>query len=207
MADYLGQNVDVILGQEFLTWLWFISEIKGGQFATVDQKDSFIVYVERSIAVQGGEGETLETTTVTGATSDLMEARLGVSTGKKVTKALIRIEHNTEAWQFALKAEDFSISSLKTPKVEKDQEDEEIDGAFLEKIYLIETCLKYLDQLYAQFLINRLNADSWAISCEMIKMWLDAVNTPDILQEVTAKIQHMLAAQEKIKQAVQDESA
>ena len=26
--QYLGQGIDILLGQEFLTWLWFISETK-----------------------------------------------------------------------------------------------------------------------------------------------------------------------------------
>ena len=34
MADaaYIGENTDLILGREFLTWLWFRSETSNGLF-------------------------------------------------------------------------------------------------------------------------------------------------------------------------------
>ena len=172
MADYLGQTTDIILGQEFLTWLWFRSEVTHGSFTTKDDRP-YTLYVEQRVSVQGGEGETLETATVSGSTSELREARLGLSMGKKVTRALIRIEQDTEAWQLTLKAEDFSLGSLKTPKVEKaDAEEDDVDGPFLEKIYLIESCLALLDDAYRTFLETRLSSE-WNETVQRMRQWLN----------------------------------
>ncbi|WBF68567.1 hypothetical protein LN040_05550 [Desulfovibrio subterraneus] len=174
MADtpYLGQTIDVVLGQEYLTWLWFRSETRSGQFQTPDG-DPYFLYVEQRVSVQGGEGETLETATVSGNLSELREARLGLSTGKKVNRALIRIEHDPEAWQLSLKAEDFALGGLKTPKVEKaDSEDDDPDAAFLEKMFLIEKCLTYLDASYNDFLNVRL-APEWDDEVRQIGRWLE----------------------------------
>ena len=66
---------------------------------------------------------------------------------KKVTRALIRLEKEELAFQFTLKAEDFTLGSLKTPKVEKPEEDDDPDAMLLEKIYLMEVCLGLLDSL------------------------------------------------------------
>lgn len=172
MADYLGQTTDVVLGQEFLTWLWFRSEVTHGMFTSKDDRP-YTLYVEQRVSVQGGEGETLETATVSGSTSELREARLGLSMGKKVNRALIRIEQDAEAWQLTLKAEDFSLGSLKTPKVEKaDAEEDDVDGPFLEKIYLIESCLALLDDAYRSFLETRLSSE-WNETVQRMRQWLN----------------------------------
>lgn len=169
-TPYLGQTTDVVLGQEFLTWLWFKSETQGGNFATRDG-EAYCMYVEQRVSVQGGEGETKETATVAGNMSELREARMGLATGKKVNRALVRIERDPENWMVSLKAEDFVLGSLKTPKVEKPEEDDDPDAAFLEKMYLIETCLKFIDEAYAAFLQMRLSPD-WKEEVENIRQWL-----------------------------------
>ena len=48
-----GQTTDTVLGQEFLTWLWFRSENHPLGFQ--DKNGSFTVAMEQRIVVQGGE--------------------------------------------------------------------------------------------------------------------------------------------------------
>jgi hypothetical protein len=82
---------------------------------------------------------------------------LGLRTGKKVTRALVRFEREELAWQTTIKAEDFSFGSFKTPKVEMEKDDDP-DAGFLEKMYLMELCLGLLDACYKLFLDVRLSA-------------------------------------------------
>ncbi len=175
MSDtpYLGQTTDVILGQEFLTWLWYRSETAPGSFRMPDGSP-FGVHMEQRISVQGGEGESLETATVSGSMSPLREARMGLTTGKKVTRALLRFEREADSWQVSLRAEDFSLNSLKTPTVEKDGEggDDDPDARLLEKIYLIETCLGFLDEVYRQFMEVRLSK-GWAEEVRDLRGWME----------------------------------
>lgn len=75
-------STDNILGQEFLTWLWYQSDVAPGAF--VDKEGQpFSVSMEQRIVVQGGEGDAKETATVAGTLSPLREARFGLGTGKK----------------------------------------------------------------------------------------------------------------------------
>ncbi len=172
MDEYLGQMKDVVLGQDFLTWLWHMSEKGNGGFKDQKGRD-FELFLEQRIQVQGGEGESLETATVSGAMSELREARLGLAVGKKVNRALARIQRDAENWQVSLKAEDFSLNSLKTPKIEvNQQEGDDPDAVFLEKVYLIEQCLEILDGLYARFLEKRLGS-GWAEEVKDIRVWLE----------------------------------
>lgn len=153
---YLGQTTDMVLGQEFLTWLWFRSETQPMGFKDKNGTP-FSLNLEQRIVVQGGEGDNLETASVSGSLSQLREVRLGLRTGKKVTRVLVRFEREELAWQTTIKAEDFSFGSFKTPKVEMEKDDDP-DAGFLEKMYLMELCLGLLDACYKLFLDVRLSA-------------------------------------------------
>ncbi|WP_461210664.1 hypothetical protein [Desulfocurvus sp. DL9XJH121] len=169
--EYLGQASDVMLGQDFLTWLWYKSEALGGTFSTPDN-EAFALYMEQRISVTGGEGDAKETTSVSGLMSELKEAKAGLTLGKKVSKALIRIEVDADSWQTTVKAEDFSLNSLKTPKVEfKQEEGDDPDAPFLEKMYLVERCLEFLDAAYFQFLTLRFS-EGWGEERALVADWL-----------------------------------
>ncbi len=170
MSDaYLGQNTDMILGQEFLTWLWFRSETRPASFNDKEGKP-FSVVMERRVVVQGGEGDALETAAVSGSLSQLREARLGLRTGKKVTRALIRLEQESLSWQMSLKAEDFAVGSLRTPNIEQEN-DTDPDAAFLEKIYLVELCLQLFDACFKLFLSLRLSSE-WEEEAHAVGVWM-----------------------------------
>jgi hypothetical protein len=171
MTEHLGQTVDFILGQEFLTWLWHKSETQDGLFTDKGGRE-FALFMEQRIVVQGGEGESLEIATVAGPMSELREARLGLATGKKVTRALIRIERDADTWQFTLKAEDFSLNSLRTPYQEKVGPDDDPDALLLEKLFLVESCLELIDSLYANFMYLRLTPASWEEETSRIRAWI-----------------------------------
>lgn len=165
----LYETPDEILGQEFLTWLWFKSDVASDAFKTSDGTP-FVVTMEQHIVVQGGQGDTKETASVSGVLSPLREARFGLGTGKKVTRALLHLEKEDMAFQVALKAEDFSLSGLKTPKLDKSDSDDDPDALFLEKIYLMEACIDLLDTLYATFLQVRLQ-ETWSEEVLAIQKW------------------------------------
>ena len=158
-----------MLGQEFLTWLWYRCEEQPGAFRDA-KGQAFQVTMEQRMAVQGGEGGALETATVAGALSQLREARLGLRTGKKVTRAQVHIEADGLDWQFNLKAEDLSLSGFRAPSIDQDHNGDP-DAFFLEKTYLMETGLEKLDAAYAQFLTLRLSS-AWAQETQAIARWM-----------------------------------
>ncbi len=166
-----GGSTDGMLGQEFLTWLWYQSDTAPGAF-TDSEGSPFAVSMEQRIVVQGGEGESIETATVSGVLSSLREAKLGLLTGKKVVQALARIEKDGMAWQSLIKAEDFSIGSLRSPSVERDPDSDDMDALFLEKAYLVDLYLDMLDDLYRQFLHVRLAPAQWSEEEVAVGKWI-----------------------------------
>jgi len=167
-TPYLGQGTDAMLGQEFLTWLWYRCEEQPDGFHDA-KGQAFRMAMEQRVVVQGGEGDALETATVAGAHSQLREARLGLRMGKKVTRAQVHIEADGLAWQVNLKAEDLSLSGFRTPPIDKNGDDP--DAVFLEKMYLLENGLDKLDAAYAQFLTLRLSA-SWPQEVQAVARWM-----------------------------------
>lgn len=166
-----AQTVSLMLGQEFLTWLWFASETSGGLFRTKDG-EAFTVTVEQKVSVQGGEGEARETAVCSGPMAELREARLGLRTGKKVNKVKVRIERDEVAWQVLLEAAAFTLQGLKTPKVEmKLEEGEDPDARILEKIYLLEKCMEFVDTVFTRFVELRFGP-RWAEETGRVRAWM-----------------------------------
>ena len=171
MSDFLSERESAILGQEFLTWLWYLSEAEP-MFKDPEGRHTE-VHMAARVSVTGGSGEARSTAVVSGETSRLEEARLGLSTGKKVDKAQIKFVSDGEEWTLTLRAEDFAISGPKTPKVETSRDQgEDPDAAWLEKIYLLERALTCLDALYIRVLNARLRPGAWDAESAKVRDWL-----------------------------------
>lgn len=161
---------DLILGEEFLTWLWYKSDIDSSFFKD-HGGETFQVYVEKKVVVQGGNGDTKETASVSGSLSPLREARFGLGTGKKVSRAFLRLEKNDLCWQFSISANDFSFQSLRIPKIGEKEQDEDPDALILEKVYLVEECLHLFDSIYETFVSMRFS-DDWQSEIEAVRSWM-----------------------------------
>nr|WP_028575461.1 hypothetical protein [Desulfonatronovibrio hydrogenovorans] len=167
----LANEKRVILGRDFLTWLWFKSEQQNGMFKSRSGED-FSLYLEQKVVVEGGEGESLEKAVCTGMMSELREAKLGLRTGKKVAQAKIRLEQDANEWIMQVDASDFIFSGLKTPKVDtKVEEGDDPDSILLEKMFLVEKALGFLDDIYTGFVDLRLSIH-WQGEVESFKKWL-----------------------------------
>ncbi len=176
MADvpYLGDNIDILLGQEFLTWHWYRSEYADGLFRAKNDEYSFHVRIEQRLVVRGGEGEHQETASVSGSFSPLREARLGLSTGKKVVRALVNFYKDEMVWQVALKAEDFCLNSFKTPAIAKENmNDADEDATFYIKMQFITEGLALIDEIYRQFLEIRLSENAWNEEVHAVNDWIN----------------------------------
>lgn len=168
--SFTDETVDEFLGQEFLTWLWFYSDTSTVAFTDADGSP-FSLSMEQRIVVQGGNGDNQETTSVTGSFSPLREAKLGILTGKKVVRALVVLQKEDFSWKLSLRSDDLSLYSLKTPQVDRHDEDDEPDALLLEKIYLMETAVSMLDIVFEKFLRLRLS-NQWDDVVLSIGKWI-----------------------------------
>ena len=160
-----------LLGREFLTWLWFKSEERNGMILIPGFGDIEIAFVRR-IALESGEGEYAESVVCQGQHADLREGKEAVRQGKKIKEARISLGRDSAKWEFSFKADTFQFQSLKLPVPTDADLDEQEDksGRTLERIYLIETAVKTMDDLFAHFLESRLS-ENWPAEIAKMEKW------------------------------------
>lgn len=168
----LVERENTLLGQDFLTWLWYKTDNDNPLFQLADKR-TFAVQMEQKVSVQGGEGETKATATVSSPGGELNEAKTGLMTGKKVSKAQLLFTMDQDDWLVTVNSTDFGLSGLKTPKIAtKDDDGDDPDAKFLEKMFLVERCLEMLDIVFTHFLKLRMSKE-WAEEAASVKLWIN----------------------------------
>ncbi|MFN2355767.1 MAG: hypothetical protein ABR512_14755 [Desulfopila sp.] len=163
------------LGQEFLTWLWWKSEERGGSIKLSGSGDITVVF-EKHMLLESGEGESTEKIVCTGLQAELQEARTGLRMGKKLEQARIVLGHNDYEFSFTLAAALMEFRNVRLPKTETTENDksdspEEVEGMILERIYLFEELIKLVNALFKMFLDVRLSA-TWRDELQKIRGWV-----------------------------------
>ncbi|NOR25222.1 MAG: hypothetical protein GQ542_12715 [Desulforhopalus sp.] len=163
------------LGQEFLTWLWWKSEERGGSVDLPGEGDITVVF-EKHMLLESGEGESMEKIVCTGLQAELQEARTGLRMGKKLEQARIIIGHRDYEYSFTLAAALMEFRNVKLPKTETTENDksdspEEVEGMILERVYLFEELIKLVNGLFSMFLNVRLS-EGWHDELQKIRAWV-----------------------------------
>lgn len=161
------------LGQEFLTWLWFKSDMAGGAVTTTMGDIGFVF--EKHMLLEMGEGESHEKVICQGLQAELKEARTGLRMGKKLEQARIHMIQGEYEWHMTIKASMLEFRSMKTPKTmagsEEGDDDSAIEGRLLDKIGLLETAYRTMDELLLKFIKLRLSND-WPAELGHIQKWV-----------------------------------
>ena len=165
------------LGQEFLTWLWWKSEERGGSVELPEYGDISVVF-EKHMLLEYGEGEYSEKLVCTGLQAELKEARTGLLVGKKLEQARVQIIKDSYEWSFTLGAGLFEFRNVRLPKTAATEQgqgntDEEVEGLILERVYLFEELVRIINDLFRVFLKLRLS-DSWAPEIKRVREWVNS---------------------------------
>ncbi len=172
--------VDIIaekyfFGQEFLTWLWYKSEERGGSIDLPGIGDLTVVF-EKHIMLESGDGDSFEKVICQGLQAELKEARTGLRMGKKLEQARILLARGEYEWNLTIKASRFEFKSVKSPKTmaasEESDDPDAVEGRIIEKISLYEEVLHLIDELFRLYLNIRLS-DSWEAELEKIRNWIN----------------------------------
>jgi hypothetical protein len=145
------------LGREFLAWLWFRSETGQGVF-DLGEVGKVEVWFDRRMTLQTEHDMGIETVTCTGSHPNMRDARFALSEKKEITQALIKLNMGDNQWAFVMDSTWMNFRSLKTPRVIQDK-DEDPEGIFYEKMYLIEEAVNAMDAIFATFVKLRVSTD------------------------------------------------
>lgn len=161
-----------VLGRDFLTWLFAMSDMGDDTFNTQDDIE-FVARVEQKVSLTGGQGENVKRAAYSQATDpEFSEAKLSIANGKYVDRAMVSITVQDADFTVMLKADDFTLNGLRTPKIEtRLEEGDDPDAPLYEKIALVELVCKCLDSLYSHFLGLRLNSARWVEQVRRVRAW------------------------------------
>lgn len=159
------------LGEEFLTWLWFVIEKKQNIIKNFD-KDFVALEVGNRVVFENRRKESAERVTIKGDGASLEEGILALKKGALVTELNLVYKSAELMWQFTLKGESLNISGLSIPSTGSAESDENIEGFVLERIFLYDKVLQLLEHLFAHFVKLRVG-NSWQDKeISLIKNWI-----------------------------------
>ena len=162
------------VGQEFLTWLWYKSEERGGAVCLPGAGDIQVVF-EKHMLLEFGEGEAQEKLICRGLQTELKEARTGLLMGKKLEQARIRLARGDYEWYFTLTATLFEFRGVKVPKTVESEDEGDgqaaVEGRMLERIGMLEEISRSVDELFRMFLTVRTGPD-WEDELRRVRTWL-----------------------------------
>lgn len=162
------------LGQEFLAWLWYKSEERGGSVELPGRGDVLVVF-EKHMLLEFGEGDTSEKVICRGLQTELREARAGLALGKKPEQARIMFGFNDREYHVTLTAAVFEFRNVKLPKTvaasDEGDDPDAVEGRILERIALIEELTGLVTDFFRMFLDVRAT-ESWADELVNMRKWI-----------------------------------
>ena len=157
------------IGLEFLTWLWFKSEERGGVISVPGLGDIEMHFFRR-VDLAAGEGEFAESVCCQGWHADLKEAKEALRQGKKVAEARIGLFRDRDAFEFTACANRYQYKTMKLPPVDVEDEADQA-GADLERMFLIGKAAETMGFLYGHF-ITLLGSAEWPDERVKMIQWL-----------------------------------
>ena len=159
------------LGEEFLTWLWYVIEKNQALLRNFD-KDMVALEVGNRIVFENRRKESAERITIKGEGAGLEEGTLALKNGALVTELNMVYRSAELAWHFTLKGESLNISGLKVPQTDIPETDDDIEGYVLEKLYLYDRSLQFLKNLFAYFVKLRISNTWQSKEVPTIRKWM-----------------------------------
>ena len=164
-------------GNEFLLWLWWVSEEANGYYnfkneqdseeVSMDELGSIDIWVDERIAMRN-PSETKITAVITGQNpSQAPESKVALSNGKVIEELRLGMRTDDREFFFTLKGPTVALCGTKLPVVVTEGGDEVI----FERLALLEELDGIIGLLFKDFAIARVS-NEWAATSEAIATWL-----------------------------------
>ncbi|MBT6340619.1 MAG: hypothetical protein HOJ48_15120 [Desulfobacula sp.] len=160
------------LGNDYLTWIWFLIETDQNISSLLNSKDIVTLEVGNSIVLENKLGDkSKEKISIKGDQAGLEEGTTALKKGAYVTNINLVCKINEDEYRFTIKGESFNVSGLKTPKTDLSNKENEIEGLVLEKAFFCFNIFNVIDTLFLKYIEQR-TADDWNIKgLQDIRSW------------------------------------
>jgi len=136
------------LGENFLTWLWFFQEERGGTLPP-SKLGEFGLMIDGPLLMVAEGGGALESTIRKGTPTISAEAKAALMVGKKLRRAkLILARDKGEEWSVTVDAHEFVFRGLKVPEGDVNLDQGSIFDERVMNIYIFNTVFRALYQLF-----------------------------------------------------------
>jgi hypothetical protein len=159
------------LGHEFLTWLWYLIETDGHRLGQAGPP-SIVFVLGKRIVLENPRENHAEKVTIKGEDANFEAGILPLRQGSLVTELSLEAQSTEMKWEFNLKGESLSVSSMKMSTTGPIESLDDLEGALLEKVYLLETILHVIDTLFERFIKIRVSNDWEAKVVPQIRGWI-----------------------------------
>lgn len=149
------------LGGEFLTWLWYVIENEPESLRALDPELVTLEIGNRMVLERRPQRGSLETVTIKGDDAGMDEGLLAIRKGALVAEMNLVYSAGEHQWHFTLKGESLNLSGLKVPETTPVESADEVEGAVIDKTYLCDRIVQFVEKLYRRFIVLRL-AQGWA---------------------------------------------
>ena len=159
------------IGHEFLTWLWYLIETDGHRLGQ-SEPQAIALALGKRIVLENPSEDHSEKVTIKGDYANFEAGILPLRQGSLVTEISLEAKSAEMTWEFNLKGESLSVSSMKMSTTGPIESLDDVEGALLEKVYLLETILQFIDTLFERFLKMRVTNDWNEKTVPKIQQWI-----------------------------------
>lgn len=156
------------LGNEFLMWLWYTTEVESDTLKLFDESEAAVM-LARSLTLECPRAATGSETIRHDMPNRLPEAKRAVQSGKLPRKAGLTLVRHNETSEFALHAESLAVAAAKLPPMPEEITDAR--ARLEERITQIRNLIETIDLVYDAFGRVRLSAE-WKKQLPAIQKWM-----------------------------------
>jgi hypothetical protein len=156
------------IGNEFLLWLWYHTDVESDTITLADKSDVTIM-LARTLTLECPRGQTGHETISSEAPTRLPEARRAIQSGKLPRKIGLTLVRHAEQYELTLHAETLAVAGTRLPP--PDESIVEPRAKLDERANQIRNLIETLDLLYDAFCQKRFGKD-WEKELASIQKWL-----------------------------------
>ncbi|MDD9302473.1 MAG: hypothetical protein HUK40_09060 [Desulfobacter sp.] len=161
------------LGNEFLTWVWYLIETDQNISALAGIQEPISLEIGNSLSLENNLGDkSKEKITIKGDQAGLEEGTTALKKGAWVTDMNLICKIGEEEYKLNIKGESFNFTGLKTPTIDTSASEDEIEGMVIEKTYLILKVTQVIDSLFLKYIENRISDEWKSTEFQAIKQWI-----------------------------------
>ena len=167
-AEVEDEEMEDTPGLDFLTWLWFASEARGGVFATKEHGELAVAIEGPLLFTRAGAGAH-EISLRKGLPTVSAEAKTALLSGKKLRRAKVMLARAEEKWTCSFDAQTFVFRGVKLPEPK-----EMLDPAsrFQERVLRLGDFRVLVFELFDRFLDERSDGKRWTATKKEIHQWI-----------------------------------